>query len=88
MSELNQGELLAWLNIWVRRWSMMSGKEKQAYQQIREMIQKPGVTEEWVEEKAKKLITMVSSLYPHEGNPCVIPKNKAKDFIRSLVEKI
>ena len=60
----------------------------QAYKQIKEMIQKPGVTEEWIEEKAKELITMVANLYPHEGNPCVIPKSKAKDFIRSLVEEI
>jgi len=38
--------------------------------------------------KVKKLITMVANLYPHEGSPCVIPKNKAKDFIRSVVEEI
>jgi len=49
---------------------------------------RPKMTEEWYGEKAKKLITMVSNLYPHEGSSCVIPKSKAKDFIRSLMEGI
>ena len=61
---------------------------KQAEKQIKEIIQKPEVTKEWYEEKARDLITMVANLYPHEGNPCVIPKSKARNFIRSLVEKI
>lgn len=72
MSKLKKEELLAWLNIWVRRWSMMSGEEKQAYQQIKEMIQKPKiwirpqfskrteVTEEWIEEKANRIADMIS----------------------------
>lgn len=60
---------------------------------VRQMLTEAGyqirakVTEEWIEEKAKGLITMVADLYPHEGSPCVIPKSKAKDFICSLVKK-
>lgn len=42
----------------------------------------------WVEEKAKELITMVANLYPHEASPCVVPKGKARDFIRLLVKEI
>ena len=85
MSKLNKEELLNWLDLWSVREIPV---QKQAYQQIKEMIQKPEVTEEWIEEKAKELITMVANLYPHETSPCVIPKSNAKDFIRSLVEKL
>ncbi len=46
------------------------------------------IIEEWIEEKARELITMVANLYPHETNPCVMPKSKAKDFIRSLIKEI
>jgi len=46
------------------------------------------ITEDWVEKKTKELITMVSGLYPHEGNPCVIPKNKARDFICSFIDEL
>ncbi|MCK4783350.1 MAG: hypothetical protein KAV87_06330, partial [Desulfobacteraceae bacterium] len=64
---------------------------------IKEMIQKPEVTEDkkeemliriWIEEKAKELITMVSKLYPYEGSPCIISKSKAKDFICKIVGEI
>jgi len=61
---------------------------EQAYKQIKGMIQEPGVTEQLLDKKAKELIFMVANLYPHEGSPCVIPKSIAKDFIRSLAEKI
>ena len=98
MTKLNQGELLEELRqikICVQAWEILNpkkvswtGKREQAYQQIKEMIQKPEITEEWIEEKAMGLITMVANLYPHEGSPCVIPKNKAKDFIRSLIEEV
>lgn len=44
----------------------------------------PESREKWIEGKAKELITIVANLYVYKTNPCVIPKNKAKDFIRSL----
>ena len=61
---------------------------EQAYQQIREMIQKPEVTEEWIEEKAGELSEM--SLYWDVDSKRTwnINKTEAKDFIRSLVEAI
>lgn len=48
----------------------------------------PEITEDWIEKKTKELITMVSGLYPHEGNACVIPKNKARDFIYSFIDEL
>lgn len=47
---------------------------------------KKKITEKLVEKKTNELITMVANLYPHEASPCVIPKNKAKNFIRSLIK--
>ena len=60
----------------------------QAYKQIKEMIQKPQVTEEWIEEKAKDLHhelfgELDEEDYIHGGEFLDI-----KQFIRSLVEEI
>ena len=97
MSKLNQEELLEQLDsfkkVYLDAYDLVGSKKEfvshveQAFQQIKEIIQKPEVTEEWYEEKAKELITMVANLYPYEGNPCVIPKSKAKDFICSLFKE-
>jgi len=56
---------------------------KQAYQQIKEMIQKPGVTEEWIEEKVKEFLkkTYGKPIYP-------ISVKDLTGFIRELVEEI
>ena len=61
----------------------------QAYKQIKALIQKPGVTEEWidnfVEEKAKEAFSNLSlwdNLFPSAGF------EKVKDFIRKIVEEI
>ena len=49
MAELmNQRELLDQFNRWVMRFGQMVGKEKQAYEQIRKLIQRE-VSEEFVE---------------------------------------
>lgn len=96
MSKLNQEELVEKLGGWIRRsrrdetpdniiWHI---DDESAHQDIVALIKKPEVTEEWIEEKAKELITMVANLYPYETNPGVIPKSKAKDFIRTFVKEI
>ena len=86
MSKLNQEELLKWLSL-TRDCLSASGlwdwhgpsKDTQAYQQIKEMIQKPGVTEEWIEEKANWLFK--KSWVP-------ISIDRAKDFIRSFIKDL
>ena len=53
----------------------------QAYQQIEALINKPEVTEEWIEEKAKQIhLHVLDGQFHNEA--------KRKDFIRSLVEEI
>ena len=84
MSELSQGELLSRLEEWrnVARQALANlwiEEDEQAYQQIRELVQKPEVTEEWIEEKANWLFK--KSWVP-------ISIDRAKDFIRSLIEEI
>lgn len=102
MRKLNQGELLAWLNYWKDEVITMEkeespepppfedGQERQAYQQIKEMIQNQAnleqdvaqsqgkITEEWIEEKAGEMIVVIL-----HGM-----KKDAINFIRSIVEKI
>ena len=60
---------------------------QQAYKQIKEMIQKPEVTEEWIEKKAfrlfARLLNINGAFLEAEGM-----RNAIKDFIRSLVEEI
>ena len=80
MSKLSKEELLEWLEQAHKYFTFEPpGKDKQAYQQIKELIQKPEVTEEWVEEKANWLFK--KSWVP-------ISIDRAKDFIRSLVEDV
>ena len=52
------------------------------------LIERPEITEEFMEKKMTELITMVSDLYPHEGSPCVIPKSKAREFLSSLLNEL
>ena len=64
---------------------------KQAEQQIREMIQKPGVTEEWIEEKARMMINIIQ-MFALESQGKLKEKSDifktTEDFIRSLVEEV
>ena len=61
-------------------------KRKQAYQQTREVIQKPGVTEEWIKEKAIELINLVG--YRITGEYARHHLISVQDFIRSLIKEI
>ena len=85
MSKLNQGELLSILTAVFScylsecNYKETATKYEEAHKQIKEMIQKPGVTEEWIEEKARRL---------HEKSFRIIEIDDAKGFIRSLVEEI
>jgi len=121
MNELSKEELLKWLDLWSVREIPV---QKQAYQQIREMIQnvpwrklelalerieklktqkkgliadykwalskipeKPGITEEWIEEKAKELLIKANiSIQTAEAHRQQL--EILQDFIRSLVEEI
>ena len=69
---------------------MASDQLKQVYEQIKELIQKPEVTEEWIEEKAKKMSNIVISfnILGSGTNWMANPLERCKDFIRSLVEEI
>jgi len=90
MSKLNQEELLEELRqikIYVQAWKMLNPKKiswtsrrEQAYQQIREKIQKPKVTEEFIKGKATEVYNL---LYYKSFN-----LDQVTDFIRSLVEEI
>ena len=96
MSKLNNEELSEWIDFWCGccrktciEMNCIEGIEKcrQAYQQIKEMIQKPEVHQttrltiipnEWLQEKTKELIDIIS-----KGEI-----EKAVNFIRSCVEEI
>jgi len=82
MSKLKEEELLEEL-AYAYGCSIIS---KQAYQQTVALIQKPGVTEEWVEEKAKELREKTYIAEPMHGYG--LDLDIAKDFIRSFVEKM
>ena len=75
MSKLSKNELLEVLKGWY------IGEHTQAYKQIWEIIQKPQVTEEWIEEKAREAMNME---YGAEG--CGV--YDWKDFIRKLMEDV
>jgi len=77
MSKLKEDELLGEL-AYAFACSTIS---EQAYKQIVALIKKPKVTEEWIEEKAK-IVCDTIRLHPR------LTMKTAKDFIRSLVEKI
>jgi len=85
MKRLNQDKLLLWLKCRFCNEETPCGgcirlkqgcQEKQAYQQIREMIQKPQVTEEWIKEKIAEL------------NDVWAGKITEEDFIRSIIKEI
>lgn len=59
---------------------------KQAEQQIKKMIQKSEVTEEWIEEKAKEMIEIISN-YCFSVGELGNARPDAMRFIRSLVEE-
>ena len=61
---------------------------RMAKKQIRELIQKPQVTEEWIEEKARELWEKGVLYRKDAENQAVISLGWAKDFIRSLVEGV
>lgn len=64
---------------------------EQAYQQIKEMIQKPEVTEEWKEEKAKEFLEMayaITRTKPDIAEHRINLKFVKQSFIRSFVEEI
>lgn len=94
MDKLNKDKLDKWLITAMSHMKTMyednditwSDEDEATFQQVRyqclESQAEP--SEEWIDEKARELITMVANLYPREGSPCVIPKSKAKDFIRNL----
>jgi len=52
------------------------------------LIERPEITDEFMEKKTSELITMISDLYPYEGSPCIIPKSKAKEFLSSLLNEL
>ena len=84
MSKLKEDELLGEL----AHAFACSTISEQAYKQIVALIKKPEVTEEWYEEKAKKLRDE-SYYYRGKNNKYYsIALKKAKDLIRSFVEEI
>jgi len=96
MSKLSEGEVLKQLNLFKEAYLLeacrianiekeLTPHEKQAYQQMVEMIQKPEVTEEWYDEKANELNGEVLSLKPFSWDTRI---QKYRDFIRSLVKEI
>lgn len=80
MSKLKKEELLRELKTWFDNYPF-SDKWHQAYQQIRETIQRPEVTEEWIEEKTKELHFWTDW---EEG----LTYEEVEKFIRSLVKEI
>ena len=86
---MKEEKLALWLEFWFMQELPPGGldEEKEAYCQIKALIQKPGVTEEWIEEKAKKMKEMVATLFRKTGT-MNYPLGRCKDFIRSLVEEI
>ena len=96
MSKLSEKRLIEWVRHWQGyRYSGMlenaDAEEKQeAGEQIVALIQKPEVTEEWYNEKAKMFTTLMYNLTQHEPHLENHHFNqlKVKDFIRSLVEEM
>lgn len=97
MSKLKEEELLTMLGMAVqnaieyfvinkdKEFMAKIPKLQQAHLQIREMIQKPGVTEEWIELKAQEIYEKISKLNP--SLPTYSFLNIAIDFIRKLVKE-
>ncbi len=85
MSELTKEELLEWVNIRIENNKCMDCEK--IFQQIKEMIQKPGVTEEWYEEKAQKMKKITATLFRKTGT-MNYPIGRCRDFIREIAEEI
>jgi len=62
----------------------LRGWHKETVEQIVTLIQKPEVTEEWYEEKAIKLESLVRRCFVQERDIY----SDCKDFIRELVKEI
>lgn len=101
MSKLNKEELLKWfdrfvfsdIGFTVNRKCAEGHIHCQAYQQIREMIQKPEVTEAWIEEKARELQGKIKFIFEKRfkyvsGEEIMAIIDIAKNFIRSLVKEV
>ena len=91
MSKLKEGELLEILRdiklfIKSERTGWWDEKDEQSYQQIKEMIQKPEVAEDWIEEKAREIINKFMPPMDYGRKERFI--SIAKDFIRKIVEEI
>ena len=86
MKELNEEELLSILTaVFSYYLSKCNYKEtatkyEEAHQQIKEMIQKPRVTKEWLKEKVKEMEQVTI--------PINSRRKDREDFIRSFVEEI
>ena len=85
MSKLNKRKLLERLKDWREEkystfYTQWKDKDERAYQQIKEMIQKPEVTEEWYNEKVNEMEQVTI--------PIGSRKKDRKDFIRKLVKEI
>ena len=92
MTKLKKEELLGWFEDEVSRYAFLqithphlaqkpTKKGQQAYQQIKEMIQKPEVTEEWIDKKARELNIQLD--FPFKDRFTFL-----RDFICSLVEGV
>lgn len=104
MSKLNKEELLGQVDTWLICCKHDGIKVygsckkcpcekvcKQAEQQIKEMIQKPQVTKEWIEEKANQLQKLLQSktTLAYKGvEKFYFSYQALESFIRSLVEEI
>ena len=87
MSKLKEEELLEKLRKWKGQVAWSSCWEigdKRAYRQIRKLIQKPQVTEEWIEQKAQEVMFIVDDETITWSRKILNVRN----FIRSLVEEI
>lgn len=96
MSKLNEEELLGALEEWtdfykpntrLKKLTYWLPKDEQAFKQIKEMLQKPEVTEEWIAEMVNKVFAKLLAMHGAFGRPQQM-RSILKDFIRSLVEEI
>ena len=86
--ELGRGELLKLIEKildYLAGDPVFDDKDWKGLEQIKALIQKPGVTEEWIEEKAKELYQGLADKVVDVG---MIDAGDFEGFIRSLVEEI
>jgi len=85
MKKLKREELLWNLDYWAGKKKVPYDilTERQSAGQIKELIQKPEVTEEWIEERVEKVISYVFTQEREQGK--IWLRNYFKDFIRSLL---